>query len=440
MTNIAPVSNTKPVRVSIFTPTHDPQYLHAAWDSFRLQDFHEWVIVYNNNAKPLGLSQVDPRVREYVSLIHPDSENHNWIGALKAECCRYCTGDVLLELDHDDLLMPTTIARVQEAFQDAAVGFVYSNTVHANIELTGSPSRFDERFGWRYREVTVNGVVLDEHISFPPTPSAVSRIWYAPNHLRAFRRTAYEACGGYNVKMRVLDDLELMCRLYDVTRFLHIDEPLYVYRYQYDAALNDGKGGLRNTFAQPEINEEIQINTFRLVDEYISKLALKWSRDNNLRAVELGGRMNAHLGFETVDITGDCDILADLNQRWPFDDGSVGVIRAFDVFEHLVDTVHTWKELHRVLAPGGYAVIQVPSTDGRGAWSDPTHKSYFNQLSFDYVTKRVKNKYVADLAGIRFQEVRPTYTTELDNEGVCWVCATLLKLNDDLRVPGEVMI
>jgi len=34
------------------------------------------------------------------------------------------------------------------------------------------------------------------------------------------------------------------------------------------------------------------------------------------------------------------------------------------------------KEIYRVLCDGGWAMIEVPSTDGRGAWQDPTHCCY----------------------------------------------------------------
>jgi O-antigen biosynthesis protein len=132
----------------------------------------------------------------------------------------------------------------------------------------------------------------------------------------------------------------------------------------------------------------------------------------------------------------DADINTDLNERWPFEDNSVGCARAFDVFEHLRDPIHTMMELHRVLAPGGNAIIQVPSTDGRGAFQDPTHVSFWNENSFLYYTTAAKNKYID--CPVRFQAVR-CHTTEPNAEKVCWTIAHLMKLGDG-RVPGEVLI
>lgn len=79
------------------------------------------------------------------------------------------------------------------------------------------------------------------------------------------------------------------------------------------------------------------------------------------------------------------DQIADLSQGIPLPDRSVDEIRAHDVLEHLPDKILTMNEIWRVLVPDGIADVFVPSTDGRGAFQDPTHMSYWNQNSFWYV-------------------------------------------------------
>lgn len=407
------------LKVSLFTPCHDKRFLKELYATIKGQDFYEWIIVFNNGVEPMKFD--DPRVKCSYAY-----GTEAWVGPLKAIACSRASGDILFEMDHDDMLMPTAIADVQEAFEDSDVGFVYSNTVHLfqdkETGARGPVQRFDSMYGWEYREVEFQGLKLDEHISFKPTPNSISRIWFAPNHLRAFRRTVYEAIGGYDKTMRILDDLDLMCRLYKVTKFCHIDKGLYVYRVHGE-----------NTWLQH--NREIQENVMRIHDKYIEDLAETWAKNSGLRIVELGGRMAAKAGYETVDLR-DSDIIADLNDPWPFEDGSVGVVRAFDVFEHLTDSIHTMKELYRVLAPGGYAFIQVPSTDGRGAFQDPTHKTFWNQNSFLYYTTAQKNHYID--CPVRFQAMK-LGTSPINEEGVCWVQAHLVKLGTE-RVPGEVKI
>jgi FkbM family methyltransferase len=91
-------------------------------------------------------------------------------------------------------------------------------------------------------------------------------------------------------------------------------------------------------------------------------------------------------GFIGVDICpGDkVDIVADISQAFPFEDDSVDELRAYDVVEHLPDRLNTMNEIWRVCKPGARVDIVVPSTDGRGAFQDPTHISFWNINSFRY--------------------------------------------------------
>lgn len=119
-------------------------------------------------------------------------------------------------------------------------------------------------------------------------------------------------------------------------------------------------------------------------------------------------------GFTGVDITpGPCvDQVVDLEGPWPWPDSSVEEVKAHDVFEHIGDClhyktnckdctlepaenfrgvrhplgrIHCMNELHRVLVPGGRALIEVPSAArGVGFVCDPTHKTPWCLSSFKY--------------------------------------------------------
>ncbi|HSF31109.1 MAG TPA: methyltransferase domain-containing protein [Candidatus Tectomicrobia bacterium] len=90
-------------------------------------------------------------------------------------------------------------------------------------------------------------------------------------------------------------------------------------------------------------------------------------------------------GFVNVDLMAGPGVQsADLRQPWPWPDNSVTYVYASHVIEHLPDKIFTMNELCRVLRPGGLALILIPTTEGSGAWQDPTHVSFWNRRSFLY--------------------------------------------------------
>lgn len=101
--------------------------------------------------------------------------------------------------------------------------------------------------------------------------------------------------------------------------------------------------------------------------------------------LNLGCSSTLEPGYVNVDIAEPADQIADLAERWPWDDSTVDFVRAHDIFEHIADKKHTLNELYRVLVPNGRCEMVVPTTDGRGAWQDVDHKSYWNPNSLFYL-------------------------------------------------------
>jgi SAM-dependent methyltransferase len=123
-----------------------------------------------------------------------------------------------------------------------------------------------------------------------------------------------------------------------------------------------------------------------LIDYILSQLNPMELNQSKPLKVDLGCGPTKPDGFIGVDIglQPGVDIVADLNRRFPFADSSIDVVRAHDTVEHLQDRLHTMNEIWRICKPGALVEILVPSTDGRGAYQDPTHVSYWNINSFRY--------------------------------------------------------
>jgi uracil-DNA glycosylase family 4 len=106
--------------------------------------------------------------------------------------------------------------------------------------------------------------------------------------------------------------------------------------------------------------------------------------------VEIGCGDSKAEGFTGIDINPDsnADIIHDINQGIPCQDGTVGILRANHTLEHFAEPGKVMKEIYRVLVPGGVTAITVPSTSGEGAFAHPDHKSFWNKSSFMFWTDK----------------------------------------------------
>jgi len=135
--------------------------------------------------------------------------------------------------------------------------------------------------------------------------------------------------------------------------------------------------------------------------------AEEWAVANGLPLYDLGGGESSPEWYRCVDILDSADVECDIRHGLPFEDNSVGVIRAKDFLEHVPHcpdstcrhqacycTVGLMNEIHRVLVPGGWLLSMTPSTGGRGAFQDPTHCSFWNRNSFWYYTREEQARFV----------------------------------------------
>jgi glycosyltransferase involved in cell wall biosynthesis len=379
----------------------------------------EWVVVLNG--KNVEWRVDDDRVRCFFA------ESDNGVGYYKNIACEAANGNILVELDHDDLLLPNALKEIYAAFNRwPSVGFVYSDTIQIQEDGTADWSQYDPKYGWVYE----NHPDGQYAVTLTPHPHNVAHIWYAPNHIRAFRKSVYETAGGYNRSLKVLDDQDLMCRMYQITEFRKIETPLYKQRMHSD-----------NTQRDPEINAHIQKTTVEIADFYLESMMLTWCKTNNLLALDLGAAHNKPEGYLGVDLQErpGVDIVADF-MKLELPKSSVGLIRAHDFLEHIADRQAVIEKIYYLLDDGGMFLSMTPSTDGRGAFQDPTHISYWNENSFWYYTRAETNAYIN--CNVRFQASRlrtifPTQWHEQHN--ISYVQANLIAIKNNERNYGGIL-
>lgn len=409
--------------ISVFTPLSESgnRHIQAAFETLLSQtdtDW-EWVVLENHGGK------LPPKIRKHPQVRCSGNATLEGIGALKRRCCELSKGDILFELDHDDLLHPEALAKTRAAI-DAGADFVVSDFAEFQSD-TWIPNTYLAEYGWTHYPVEFQGHALLAQPNPPITPQNLRIVDFAPNHLRAWRREAYWKIGGHDATLAMLDDHDLIVRSYlHGLMMTRIPECLYFYRVHDQQTVHQKNTALREL-------------AWEIYNKHITALAEKFTDDSGkLLKIDLCGGIDPTPGYMPLDqVHGH-----DLDDPWPLEDNSVGVIRAMDAIEHLVDPVHTMNEAYRVLAPGGFLLITVPSTDGRGAWQDPTHVSFWNENSFWYYTKKTHARYIPGYEG-RFQvaRLRSFFPTKFHLEHhIPYVEAHLIALKDGYAPMGLVEI
>lgn len=417
--------------LSVCTPSHNPKYLPELWDSLKnqTQSNFEWVVLGQKETTEEAVKAIvgdDPRVKFTYSDKH-----YRGIGEIKRECFMLAEGDYLVEADHDDLLSQDALLKIQEAFVVHGADFVYSD--FADFSPTGQPVTYHgaetrkswEENGWTFRDAQVNGKQYLAANAWEPSAASLSLIYFAPNHVRAWKRDFYQRIGGHNPAYEVADDHELLIRTYLHGTMHHIPEVLYLYRVE------------DNTWSKKV--KLIKEKTYALKAEYLEKLVLRECELLGKQAVEVGGGINPREGWISCDKE-NAKIQADLRGRWPFEDGSVGAFRAVDLLEHLPDKQHTISEIYRCLRPGGWLLSFTPSALGAGAFCDPTHCSYWVKRSFEYYTNRNVAKFIRNddrrFIPVDLFECFPSGWHKQEN--IPYVVANLIKLDasNEALIPG----
>jgi len=167
-----------------------------------------------------------------------------------------------------------------------------------------------------------------------------------------------------------------------------------------------------------------QLEYIKICERNDKHLAEKWGADFWNRQVldtEIGASpkpgLNLNLGsgyrplegFVNIDNRAEVkpDLVCDVTEGLPYPDNSVDMVRAHDFLEHIPigKTIGVMNEIWRVLKPGGLFDSFTPSTDGRGAFQDPTHMSFWNQNSWLYYSDPEHRKLYGTIADFKLEKI-----------------------------------
>lgn len=240
---------------SLFTTCYNSyNKIIRAYDSIKTQYLKdwEWVILDDSpDDEHFAFLKVtfkdDKRIRLYKR-----SENNGNIGNVKNEAISLCRGKYLLEMDHDDVILPYVLSDAAKVFDDDDdVGFVYMDFV--NIYEDGTNYRYGDfyalGYSGYYRQKIRNNWVF---VSMTPNINNITlhHIVSVPNHPRIWRRKTLIDMGNFCEYLPILDDYEILIRSAVYTKMARIHKLGYI---QYMNNNNNNFSLIRNS----EINRII---------------------------------------------------------------------------------------------------------------------------------------------------------------------------------------
>jgi glycosyltransferase involved in cell wall biosynthesis len=233
-------------KFSIFTPTYNTgERIFRTYESLKKQtlDDWEWVIVDDSPNDDTWdrlqeISKNDFRVK--VHKIYPLSGGN--IGLVKHRAASLCSGEWLVELDHDDTLISTCLQELHNAsLKYPKAGFMYSDVCELyddgemktyDHDYSGNwYARPDNSFDFGYAGhsyvVADDKTYINHH--YPDiNPLSIRFNISMPNHVRVWKKEVYDRIGGHNVNTPIADDYELIVRTFLNTEMVHVKTMLYL--------------------------------------------------------------------------------------------------------------------------------------------------------------------------------------------------------------------
>jgi hypothetical protein len=209
----------------------------------------------------------DCRIRLYRR-----SENSGSIGNVKNEAVALCRGKYVLEMDHDDEILPTVLEDATIVFskdgEKEEIGFIYMDFI--NIYENGDNFRYGDNICKGYGSYYCQKY-NDKWVYVYNTPNinniTLSHLVCCPNHPRIWRRDLLLKIGNYCEHLPICDDYEILLRTAINTKMAKIPKLGYV---QYMNNSNNNFSLIRNGEINrigPQYISPIYYEEYRIADK-----------------------------------------------------------------------------------------------------------------------------------------------------------------------------
>ena len=282
---------------SLFTPSYNSyDKILRVYKSIQKQTLLDWEwVIIDDSPDDLNFQFLrtnfshDARIRFYRR-----SNNNGSIGNVKNETIGLCRGKYLVEMDHDDELMPYVLQESADLFNtNPSIGFIYydcacvyengTNQWYGDFICKGYGGYYSQKYedNWRLVYITpnINNITM-------------SHLVCCPNHPRIWRKDVILNMGSYCEYLPICDDYEILLRTVVSTNIAKIHKLGYI---QYMNDSNNNFSLIRNSeinrigpnfiypnyFSILKINEIMRDNDAYENETFIHQHSKIWERDQS---------------------------------------------------------------------------------------------------------------------------------------------------------------
>ena len=239
------------MKISIFIGVHKwIKFFEYCLDSIIQQTYENWELVILDNSKELNIEQLiekyfeeksyknlyTQKIKVYKSL----TDNHN-IGYVKGIAAKLCTGDILCEMDYDDILLPNALECLKQAAEKTDCNYFYSDWINLDWYEKGHVMS-------RHGELVVDTATID----YPDIGKINVNVFglkdlryegmrhknYFPLHIRAWRRDFFHLIDGYDSSLPVVDDNDIQIKSIIYGKVCRVCYPACVCNYHNQNSTN----------------------------------------------------------------------------------------------------------------------------------------------------------------------------------------------------------
>jgi len=194
--------------VTIYIPAYNVEdYIAESIESALAQDYpHIEVCVHDDGSTDGTLQVIEALAEQHPTIRFSSSENAG-IGAASNRAINLGSGELILQLDGDDILDVSAVSTLVHAAKAGAV-VVYGN----------------------FRRIDPDGIFIDDGWEEPTFSSERLLRSMIVHHPRLFRRDAWERIGGHDEALTNAVDYDLFLKLSEVGQVVHLRQHMYSYR------------------------------------------------------------------------------------------------------------------------------------------------------------------------------------------------------------------